>query len=215
MTRAEYLVIDTETSGLFQFKDKLTGKPIPADDPCQPRLAALALIWADAEGNALRNEKLYVRPEGWLMDPAAAAVNGLTDEFLLDHGRPIEEVLDVYTREVSMGRIVAAFNAQFDCKMMRGELRRAGRDDLFAITRNTCLMRAMGKLGHMGFKSATRGWPKLVEATEFFGHVVENPHDPLSDAEGARVVLQNLIRIGAVIPPKVHHARVAPDHATA
>ncbi|MEY4951800.1 MAG: hypothetical protein RL299_224, partial [Pseudomonadota bacterium] len=39
-----YLVIDTETSGLFDFKK-------PADDPSQPRLASLAMIWADDDGN--------------------------------------------------------------------------------------------------------------------------------------------------------------------
>ena len=32
------VVFDMETTGLFQFKDKITGAPIPADDPSQPRM---------------------------------------------------------------------------------------------------------------------------------------------------------------------------------
>jgi DNA polymerase III subunit epsilon len=195
-----YLVIDTETSGLFDFKK-------PADDPSQPRLAALAMIWTDDEGNALQREKHFVRPDGWSMQAEASRINGLTDDFLTENGIAIGEVLDRYEAEVRDRIPVAAYNAQFDCKMMRGEFRRAGRDDLFMITHNTCLMRASNKLGAYGFQSATRGWPKLKEVAAFFGHEGYDEHDAMADAEAARVVLANLIRIGELIPPQVHFAK--------
>ena len=47
---AVYLCFDTETTGLFVFKDKVTGVPVPADDPSQPRLASFAAIGCDAFG---------------------------------------------------------------------------------------------------------------------------------------------------------------------
>lgn len=135
----KHLIIDTETSGLFDFK-------LAADDPSQPRLAHLAMIYADEEFNVEAVEDFYVRPDGWKMEPDATAVNGLTDEFLAEHGVGIAEVLQAYSLPVVKGRAVIAFNAQFDCKVMRGEFRRAGLPDLFEQTNNVCVMRPMVKL---------------------------------------------------------------------
>jgi hypothetical protein len=55
----------------------------------------------------------------------------------------------VYCAAIDEGRVVVAYNAHHDLKIMRGELRRAGRDDLFAKTRNICAMRAFAKAFHV------------------------------------------------------------------
>src|SRR5688500_16357303 len=81
-----WTVIDTEGSGLFQF-DK------PADAEGQPRLAQLCMIDVNDELEIESEINFYVRPDGWMMDPKATEVNGLTDDFLNEHGRPITEVL--------------------------------------------------------------------------------------------------------------------------
>ncbi len=72
--------------------------------------------------------------DGWDMSAKAGAVNGLTTEMLLAGGNPVSQVLDFYEACIRDGYHMAAYNAQFDGKMMRGEYRRAGRDDLFEIT---------------------------------------------------------------------------------
>lgn len=198
-----YLVIDTETSGLFNFK-------LPADDPSQPRLASLAMIWADDAGHETDRMMLYVKPEGWRMNDEATAVNGLTTEFLEEHGKPLDMVLGIYSRNVKAGLAVAAFNAQFDCKMMRGELRRAGMDDLFTVTRNTCLMRSLKPYAAQGLEVKGAGFVKLSVACEFFGIHSVNPHDAMSDAADARELLEILIRDGNLILPQVHFAKNRP-----
>lgn len=198
-----YIVIDTETNGLFDFKK-------PADDPSQPRLASLAMIWADDQGHETARMMFYIKPDGWRMTPEATAVNGLTTEFLEENGKPLDMVLRIYTRNVKAGLAVAAFNAQFDCKMMRGELRRAGMDDLFTVTPNTCLMRSLKPYAAQGLDVKGAGFVKLSVACEFFGIHNSSPHSAMADAKAAQEILAMLIRDGNLIPPQVHFAKEKP-----
>nr|WP_313665576.1 3'-5' exonuclease [Brucella intermedia] len=200
----KYLVIDTETTGLFDFKQ-------PADAEGQPRLAHLAMIWADAEGTELDRQDIYVRPNGWTMpqgEGSAGAVNGLTDEFLHANGADIGVVLDQYREEVLRGLVVVAYNAQYDLKVMRGEMRRAGVPDLFEKTLNVCVMRPMMKICKI--PNANRGgfkFPNLGEALAHFGHDLNGAHQAMNDAEGARILLRELLRIGELPTPAVHYAK--------
>lgn len=204
-----YAVFDTETTGLFLFRDKETGEPVPADDPRQPRMASFAVILADESGNEISREKHFIKPDGWSIDGTQAGeVNGLTDAFLEENGVPVSDVLDLWDGYIAQGLIVAAFNSQFDCKMMRAELRRAGRDDLFEQTRNTCLMRGLAPYKNEGL-CIVRGYVKLSEACDYFGIVNENAHDAMADAEAALKILQHLIQHDRVIEPKVHYAKEA------
>ena len=202
-----YAVFDTETTGLFLFKDQETGEPIPADDPRQPRMASFAVILADEAGEEISRAKHFIKPDGWSIDGTyAAEVNGLSDEFLHANGAPVSRVLDLWESYIDQGLIAAAFNAQFDCKMMRAELRRAGRDDRFRDTRNTCLMRALAPYGKEGL-CIMRGYVKLAEACRYFGIVNANAHDAMADAEAALGILKHLIADGRVVEPKVHFAK--------
>lgn len=203
----KFVVFDTETTGLFQFKDKVTGAPIPADDPSQPRLASFAAILADERGIEIERVKYFVKPDGWTINGTyAAKVNGLSDEFLNENGVPVAEVLNYWASLIDRGLIAAAFNAQFDCKMMRAELRRAGRDDLFEQTKNTCLMRALAPYKDEGL-CIMRGMVKLSEACSYFGIINENAHDAMADAEAARCILERLVADRRLPEPKVHLAK--------
>lgn len=203
---AKYAVFDTETTGLFIFREGKNGPPVPADDPRQPRMASFAVIYADERGDELHRAKMFVRPEGWSIDGTKAGeVNGLTDAFLTANGMPVEEVLAVWNQLIDRGMIAAAFNAQFDCKMMRAELRRAGLSDRFEETRNVCLMKALDPYGAEGL-CIQRGFVKLSEATSFFGIAQENAHDAMSDAADAAAILRILIRDGRLPEARVHYA---------
>lgn len=208
-----YLVFDTETTGLFQFKDKVTGLPVPADAPGQPRLASVAFILADAQGREVSRARHYIRPDGWSIDGTeAAAVNGLSDAFLAENGVPVAEVLDLWEGYIRAGLIAAAYNVQFDAKMMRAELRRAGRDDLFDQTPNTCLMRGLQPYSQRGL-AIMSGMVKLKLACEFFGITKTEAHDAMGDAEAARAILEILIRDGNLIPPQVHRSKAREEQA--
>lgn len=201
-----FIVIDTESNGLFDFTK-------PADAEGQPRLAELAMLTLDADLKVIREFAGLVKPDGWVMHPEASAVNGLTTDQLLEHGRPVAEVLAEYTAAIDAGHAVAAFNAQHDCKMMRAELRRAGIDDRFERTLNFCCMRKSN--GVILKASGKKGWPSLDEAkarVDFdpaaFG--VEGKHRALADAYAAYVILKHLRDHGVDLTPEVHFKNQAP-----
>lgn len=202
-----YVVFDTETTGLFLSRDKETGETVPADDPRQPRMASFAYILADEAGEEISRGKHFIKPDGWSIDGTEAGkINGLTDAFLAENGVPVAEVLDLWTGFIDDGLIAAAFNAQFDCKMMRAELRRAERPDRFEETRNTCLMRGLAPYKNEGL-CIVRGYVKLSEACEYFGIVNAAAHDAMADAEAALAILKRLIAANRVIAPQVHYAK--------
>lgn len=208
----KYAIIDTETSGLFRFKDA-NGVPVPADDPSQPRLAHLAVILVDENLVEERAVDMYVRPNGWKMEPEAQAVNGLTDEFLAENGADILDVLDQYVRVIDAGYVIVAFNSQFDCKQMRGELRRAGMDDRFHQTPNICVMRASMSLG-VKKAGGGKGFPKLSDVCAHFGIELQDAHTAGGDARAAMEIFRRLHAMGALPDARVHFAKTPPLHAS-
>lgn len=200
----KFAVIDTEGSGLFQFKDKATGKPVPADDPSQPRLAALGMILLNPDFTVQERYQALVKRDGWSMTPEATAVNGITDEILDAKGIPVAQVLDVYQQAIREGFAMVAFNAQHDLKQMRAEFRRAGRDDLFMLTRNVCVMRkARGVIPRLDGKN---NWPSLNDCREFLKLSHDDKHTAGADAESALAVFLHLHKAGVDLTPEVHFA---------
>lgn len=199
----KFLILDTETTGLFNFK-------LPADDPSQPRLASAAFILADETGAEIEAVKHYIKPDGWEMPAEAFAINGLSTEFLDANGVPVLTVLDEYEAHIKGGLIVIGFNAQFDCKMMRAEFRRAGRPDLFEEAPNICVMRNLHPYGQEGLP-IVRGFIKLREACDYFGIEQAAAHDALDDARAACRILARLIADGRLPEAKIHYARKRPD----
>jgi len=203
-----YVCVDVETTGLFDFSK-------PADAEGQPRLAHLALIYLDSEFNVERDYDVLIKPDGWTLDAGAAAVNGLTVERLSANGIPVVDALLEYAKAIEMGRVVVAFNAQFDTKILRGELRRAGMDDLFMKTRNICVMRAMTDVCQIPYANDRAGFkfPKLAEALAHIGSMsfTEDAHTAMADALGALEITRWLVRNSMLPEPGIHLAKKRPD----
>ena len=202
-----FVVLDTETSALFDFSK-------PADAEGQPRLAHLALIYLDFELNIEREVDLLIKPDGWTLEPGAAAINGLTLERLMVGGVPIAEALAEYSEAVKSGRVVVAYNAQFDTKVLRGELRRAAMPDLFMETRNICVMRGMTDICQIPYANGRAGFkfPKLAEALAHIGASVakEGAHTAMGDARGALDIMRWLAKNQLLPPAGVHLAKKKP-----
>jgi DNA polymerase III epsilon subunit-like protein len=191
---------DTETSGLPKYS-------LPADHPDQPHLASFAMILCDSEMLPVRTLEYLVKPDGWKMEPQATEANGLTDELLHDEGRPLAEVLDAYVAAIEQGYVVVAYNAQFDCKVMRGELRRAGRDDLFERTKNVCAMRSTKGLT-VPKANGKGGFPALSDTYRFlFKEEMPGAHGAYADAVACLRVFKELTRLGLALPPAIHYAK--------
>jgi DNA polymerase III epsilon subunit-like protein len=202
----KYLVFDTETSGLPDYA-------APADDPCQPRLAQFTGHLLDEQLRTTDTLNYLVAPDGWEMTPEATAVNGLTTEHLREHGAPIADLLAWYTTTIHAGYVPVSFNVRHDCKIFRGELRRAGMDDLFAITPNICLMRASWakEIGMVKADGSRRGWPKLSDACRHFEIPQSDEHTSPGDAD-AHLALFLKLHAGGYLPEaSVHYAKDKPQ----
>lgn len=201
----KYLVIDTEGSGLFDYKQ-------PADAPGQPRLASFSAIFVADDMGLEREYNAFVKPDGWTMPPEATKINGLTNEFLEANGVPVIEVLEVYRAAVAEGRVVVAHNSQHDSKQLRAEFRRAGLPDLFEQTPNICTMRALTDICKIP-PNGNRGgykWPKLSEACVFF-HLPEfGDHSAKNDALACYMLLRKMAELKIIPEPAVHYAKEKP-----
>lgn len=187
------MFFDTETTGLPKFG-------LAADDPSQPRICSIATALFDQE-RSIEMRHDFVRPNGWTVPPEAAAIHGLTTERLTEIGIPIDEALsnflDIYDRADEL----VVYGAEFDLKMIRGELRRASRPDRYKEKPTKCAMRratmackmpptdAMLAVGRRTYKT-----PKLQEAHEIIlGVPLVGAHDALNDVLALARIWHRLI----------------------
>lgn len=205
-----YIVVDTEGTGLFDYKK-------PADADGQPRLASLSMIFANEAMEIEREYHVYIKPDGWEMTPGATAINGLTTEYLTGVGVPVREALDAYNEAVTEGRVMVAHNAQHDAKQLRAELRRAGMPDQFEAAPNICTMRGLTDVCKIPPNSGRGGYkfPKLSEASVFFGFENLGDHSARNDAHACLMLLRKMRELGVMPVAKVHYAKNRPIPDTA
>lgn len=189
-----YIVLDTETSGLVDHKK-------PADAPGQPRVCQIGLIFVDKGLNVEREIEHLIKPNGWTLDNEceAAKINGLTQEKLDAEGVDIKEMLREYGSAIDSRRIVVGHNCPFDMKLMRAELRFAGFPDRYMQTRSICTMWGSRDIVGIPAKNG-KGFkiPKLVEACDHFGIKQPAAHSALADAQSALEILRHLNAAGHI-----------------
>lgn len=187
-----YAVIDTESSGLFDYKK-------PADAPGQPRLAAFGMILVNEDLEIESETSLLIKPDGWTFDnnSDAAKKNGLTHEQLMAEGVDVREALRVYGEAIDMRRIIGAFNVLHDVKQMRAEFRMVGYPDRFMQTRTICAMQGCRKIVDARTADGKKKAPKLEEAVAHFKiEVPGDLHSALPDAHKALMILRELRTLG-------------------
>lgn len=202
-----YMIVDCETSHLFDYSK-------PADAPGQPRLAQIGLIFIDHNYKIEAEHEWLIKPAGWQMHPEAIEKTGLTTDLLHEHGVPIAEALALYKSGIGARRVVAGFNVQFDLKMCRAELRRAGMEDHYLETRNLCLMWATRPIVNALDAKGKVKIPKLEEACAHFDIHQPKAHSALADARSAYALMLKLVERGALPEPKSPYDR-APKKAKA
>ena len=167
---------DTETTGIPDFNK-------PAEAEGQPRVASMAgVLVRRSDREIISFYNLPIKPDGWVMSAELEKIHGLSHEFLCQHGVKMACVLDLYEHMLEQGAVIVAHNAQFDLKMMRGELRRAGRPDLFENTWRICTYRQSPD----DCKHA-RGNKRLGTMYEYYtGQKPKNAHRAIGDVQMLR-----------------------------
>jgi DNA polymerase III subunit epsilon len=178
-----HLVIDCETTGLFDYTK-------PADAGGQPRLCQIGMIWLDEDFSTVKESEYLIKPTDWKLTEEAAAINGLTQELLEAEGVHVNGPLREYAEAIDKKHVIVGFNAPYDVKLMRAELRHARMEDRFMQTRTLCVMRGCKDMVGARTESGRKKMPTLVEACNYFGIDREPvPHRALG---GARATLEIL-----------------------
>lgn len=198
-----YLFIDTETSGLPDFK-------LPIDHPSQPHLVSIAAwqgSWDDATQSIIHFASLnaVIRPDGWTSHPRALAVHRITDEYARAFGEPLNEVLArlftlvTATDDGSNGGQLIAHNHSFDHRMILRACAEAHVDSSpLGLLRPFCTMRALTDRIRLpprpGAPPGSYKWPTLDESYQFiFNRPVpsrENGHEAMVDLLGCKDIFE-------------------------
>lgn len=195
-----YLFVDTETSGLPDFK-------LPLDHPSQPHIVSIAAwqgSWDESTQSISHSASLnaVIRPDNWHIDPRALAVHGITEEYALAFGEPLDTVLARFlalvtaTDDGANGGQLVAHNTSFDHRMLLRAFGDARMDSSpLGLLQPFCTMRAL--TDRMKLPSSFRGkykWPRLDEAYEYvFGCPVpgrENGHEAMVDLLGCKDIFE-------------------------
>lgn len=205
------LIFDTETTGLFDFRKR-------ADEDGQPRMAQIAVRLIrhkqPAEPHLLLSALNHcIKPDGWEM-PAELVEqlgHGLTTEYLTENGVPVRSALEVYTEMHDKADLIAGFSADYDLKILRGEFRRAGMDDLYGQKPVFDIMRACAPICNVKNVKGGRKNPKLHEAVSIMlGRTLSGAHNAIVDCDATLDLFLELRRRGVDCSGKIPVSKLNP-----
>jgi DNA polymerase-3 subunit epsilon len=177
------LFFDVESTGLLDFNVDLM-------HPTQPRVCALAAVLTDNDGNIIDEMDVLIKPEGWDIEPGAAAVNNLTKEICEERGIPMRLALDRFNEMKANCQVRVGANVSYDKRLMARE---AIINDMVHNSdglESVCVLQLarpyaqIPNVGKKGFKT-----PKLTEAYKaLIGEDMPNAHGAMGDVRGAMAV---------------------------
>lgn len=194
IARPEYLVLDTET----------TGVPKRYDAPVWhvenwPRVVQIAWLVFDGGGSMLGKESFIIRPEGFTIPADVVAIHHITTEIALRDGVPLRQAMDRLCNDLVQVSCVIAHNIEFDTPIICAEFHRLGLADPFIGKKTVCTMKDATDYCKLPGKMGSYKWPKLPELYQkLFGEYKEELHDAVSDAEMAAQCFWELMRRGVL-----------------
>jgi len=165
------LILDTETTGITP----------------QDRIVSISWGCYNADGGLMVNSHHIVRPDGFLIPSAAAAVHKITTEQARRCGvalagvlRELEETLARYRPQLYVGHNVA-----FDRPIVLNEYSRVQMSESLSRLPTVCTMKeGVGVCRIPRSRGGGFKWPKLAELhRQLFGSVHQGAHDAKGDVE--------------------------------
>ena len=165
-----YLFFDTETTGLPR-----NYKAPVSDLDNWPRVVQLAWLVADDSGDIISQESHIIRPDGFSIPEAAAAIHGINDFRAQTEGEDLKAVLESFNRSLqAVSTTLVAHNLSFDISVLGAEfLRSSLATDIFNLT-TVCTMKSSIDFCNLPNKK----YPKLVELHyKLFNEGFDGAHD--------------------------------------
>lgn len=193
---AMFLVYDTETSGLPDFK-------APSDAPHQPHIVEVAAILCDDDGRPVETYHAIVKPTDWTIPDEVADVHGIDTETARRVGLPEEVMLARFSLMWARADFRVAHNDSFDARILRIAFQRFGsyeEADRWKDMRSVCTAQRSAALCALPptAKMVAAGFnkhktPKLEEAAKILlGRDHAGAHSALADTSMCRLLYLHL-----------------------
>ena len=172
------LFIDSETSGLPN--DNWPNY----DENYWPRLVQLAYAIYDEDGTKKESRGFLIKPYGFEISASATKIHGITNEFALNNGLELSQVLREFSEKPEDSKILAGHNINFDLNVVQFEYIRR-KEQLNLPKKVICTMRHPRIINYCQLPSRSGygyKWPRLCELHKIlFDCDFEGAHDALSD----------------------------------
>jgi PAS domain S-box-containing protein len=193
-TKGKYLVLDTETTGLF------SQQALESTDPKDlPRVIQVAWLLFDEEGKLIHSHNRYILQD--LPIPSQSTkIHGIDDSSIHQKGEKPQVVWNDFIKDLENCEYLVAHSIDFDIPLIETELNRLHIDNPFAGKRKICTM----KLGINKCKLPSEDgngyrYPALDELYKitFNGRLTDQTitglHDAYVDAAIAAKIFFNLL----------------------
>ena len=191
-----YLIFDTETTGLPQnYSAPLT------DFDNWPRCVQLAWQVHDVTGKLISSGDYIVKPDGFTIPFNSEKVHGISTERAHEEGIPLNEVMDIFSRDLEKCTFVVGHNLEFDLNIMGSEYLRMERENSLSQkvpidTKDESTEYCAIPGGRGRYK-----WPTLAELHDkLFEIGFEEAHNAAADVDATARAFLELVRIGVIRP---------------
>lgn len=175
MLNGHFIVVDTETTGLF-----------PGN---HDRIAEIALITVDRNGNVVDRWETLINPQ---RDLGKQSIHGISARDIIN-APTFEDIADELEWRLS-GNVIVAHNLSFDARFLDAEFRRAGIPlPQYFLDSGMCTMRMVHRYLHGGGRS-------LQDCCDAFGITIEHAHTAGSDAFATATLLSRYLELDADLP---------------
>ena len=194
-----YIIFDTETTGLpKRWKAPLT------DSENWPRCIQIAWqVHADS-GELLSHEDYLIQPDGYTVPYDAEQIHGISTALAEQQGRPLAEVLALFSAALEQADYVGGHNVTFDLNIMGAEFLRLGDHNPLeqAQVIDTCTEETAQLCQLPGGRGGKFKLPTLTELyIHLFGAGFGEAHNATADVEATTRCFLELLRKGQLHPP--------------
>jgi len=196
-----YLFFDTETTGL----PKRGSDPVKSPENW-PRVVQIAWILYDEIGKIAEEQSHIIYPDGYLIPSVVAEIHGITTAIARKKGKPLEDVLPLFTDAVLRSDLIIGHNIEFDRNVMAAEYARSGGEIYIHSSPYFCTMKNTVNFCKIPYPSGRKGnkWPKLIELHQLlFDAPFEDAHDALADVHACARCFFELKRLNLFEPMEI------------
>ena len=194
-----YIIFDTETTGL----PKRWNAPL-TDSENWPRCIQIAWqVHADS-GELLSHEDYLIQPNGFTVPYDAEQIHGISTALAEQQGRPLDEVLTLFSTALEQAEYVGGHNVTFDLNIMGAEFLRLGDHNPLeeAQVIDTCTEETAQLCQLPGGRGGKFKLPTLTELyIHLFGAGFGEAHNATADVEATTRCFLELLRKGQLHPP--------------